>query len=316
MSTPAPAFAVPGLVDGSRSDQCALVPQPSEVASEAADTGGTSALYPVPLLITGCGVTPRSGVSAAHERAQTPPAVHARVSVFLRNVTAGVTTQPCCDQRLPGPQGSLSGVLAFTGAVLGASTGACSCLGGNSWMLPPVVRVTRVQLFRPPPPPRPCRPSLAGGLGRLLRVFQRLPSRGAHVDEDGLTCPRNGQTLAFPGLEKRVLLSLLTLGTAGQVCDAPSWPAGSAICCVHARRGPCPACSVIAGPFPGRLRGCAQGPRSVGLAVSCGPASLNGLSRSVVASGPWGGAGSRPVPPAPGPLPFFPAPRPPSPRGV
>ena len=131
------------------------------------------------------------------------------------------------------------------------------------------MRVTRVQLFRPPPPPRPCRPSLAGGLGRLLRVFQRLPSRGAHVDEDGLTCPRNGRTLAFPGLEKRVLLSLLTLGTAGQVCDAPSWPAGSAICCVHARRGPCPACGVIAGPFPGRLRGCAQGPRSVGLAVCC-----------------------------------------------
>ena len=148
------------------------------------------------------------------------------------------------------------------------------------------MRVTRVQLFRPPPPPRPCRPSLAGGLGRLLRVFQRLPSRGAHVDEDGLTCPRNGRTLAFPGLEKRVLLSLLTLGTAGQVCDAPSWPAGSAICCVHARRGPCPACGVIAGPFPGRLRGCAQGPRSVGLAVSCGVHDRAGLVGCALSTGP------------------------------
>lgn len=81
MSTPAPAFTVPGPVDGGRSDPCALGPQSSEVASEAAETGGTSALYPVPLLITGCGVTPRSGVGAAHERAQTPPAVHARVRV-------------------------------------------------------------------------------------------------------------------------------------------------------------------------------------------------------------------------------------------
>ena len=57
-----------------------------------------------------------------------------RVCAFLRSVTAGATALPCCDQRLPGPRGSLSVVLAFTGAVLGASTSACSCLGGNTWM--------------------------------------------------------------------------------------------------------------------------------------------------------------------------------------
>lgn len=113
---------------------------------------------------------------------------------------------------------------------------------------------------RPLPPPRPL--PIVGGRGGvwLLCIFQRLASRGAHTGEDGLTCPGNGQTVAFPALEICVLLSLLTLGTAGQVCGAPCWAAGSAVCCVHARRGPCPPCSVTLGPFPGRLRSCAPGP--------------------------------------------------------
>lgn len=72
-------------------------------------------------LVTGCGVTPRRGVGAT-QSTQTPLLLHVRVHVFLCSLTAGVMTQPCCDQQLPGPQGSPS-------AVLGASANVCSCLG-------------------------------------------------------------------------------------------------------------------------------------------------------------------------------------------
>lgn len=199
--------------------------------------------------VAGCGVTPGGGRRCRPERPDAPR-LHVHVHVFLRGLTAGVMTQPCCDQQLAGPQGSLS-------AVLGASTNVCSCLGKHLDVT--AGRTVHACAGGRCPLHARC-PSLGAGGVWLLCIFQRLASRGAHTGEDGLTCPGNGQTVAFPALEICVLLSLLTLGTAGQVCGAPCWAAGSAVCCVHARRGPCPPCSVTLGPFPGRLRSCAPGP--------------------------------------------------------
>lgn len=116
--------------------------------------GEARVLCTISSLVTGCGVTPRRGVSAT-QNTQTPLVLHVRVHVFLRGLTADVMTQPCCDQQLPGPQGSPS-------AVLGASTNVCSCLGRR-------LDVTAGRTFH----------ACAGGCRPLHARCPSLGSRGA-----------------------------------------------------------------------------------------------------------------------------------------
>lgn len=120
MCTPTPAVPVSRLVAGGRSDRCVPAPRCREVASEAAEAGGPCALRRLPVG-GGLWCHTRGGRRCRPERPDAPR-LHVHVHVFLRGLTAGVMTQPCCDQQLAGPQGSLS-------AVLGASTNVCSCLG-------------------------------------------------------------------------------------------------------------------------------------------------------------------------------------------
>lgn len=100
------------------------------VASEAAETGSTSALSSNPSWWRAVVSRPRSGGRCPERRSDSAGCACVCGCVPC-SVTTGVTAQPCCAQQPP--QGHRKPVcsLAFTGAVLklGASTGACSCLG-------------------------------------------------------------------------------------------------------------------------------------------------------------------------------------------
>lgn len=143
------------------------------------------------------GVTP-DGVAA--RSAQTRLAVHACGCVPC-SVTTGVTAQPCCAQRLPGPQGSLSAVLAFTacwerprrrvpvsGKHLDVTAGRVVNVGSGSGRCPSFLPLWSIAAGGSGP----------GGWGWASP--SRLPPcrlSVLSVDEDGLTCPRSEQTLLF-----------------------------------------------------------------------------------------------------------------------